>query len=82
MSLFKNANALYKQQRFEEAYNVIIKEINGKVEFNKYAYTAYSRICRRLNKHEEFLKEIKPLLLRDDLPEFTIEFFAFYLYNK
>lgn len=76
MSLYIGANNLYDEKKYEEAYEIIIEEINAKIEFNIYTYALYGRICRKLNKQEEFLRIIKPLLLDEEVKEFSIEFFA------
>lgn len=76
MSLYKEANKLYKEEKYAEAYDILIREIIEKQEFNIYAYASYGRICRRLNKQEEFLQAIKPLLLSEEIVDFTVEFFA------
>lgn len=76
MSLYKEANKLCKEEKYAEAYNILIGEINAEQEFNIYAYASYGRICRKLNKQKEFLQVIKPLLLSEEMIEFTAEFFA------
>ena len=76
MSLYKEANKLYKEEKYAEAYDILIEEIKAKQEFNIYAYSSYGRICRKLNKQKEFLQVIKPLLLSEEMVDFTVEFFA------
>ena len=46
MSLYKEANKLYKEEKYAEAYDILIEEIKAKQEFNIYAYSSYGRICR------------------------------------
>lgn len=76
MSLYKEANKLYKEEKYAEAYEILIEEINAKQEFNIYAYALYGRVCRKLNKQQEFLEIIKPLLIAEEMFDFTIDFFA------
>lgn len=73
MSLYKEANKLYKEEKYAEAYDILIEEIKAKQEFNIYAYSSYGRICRKLNKQKEFLQVIKPLLLSEEMVDFTVD---------
>ena len=76
MSHYKDANDLYKKEKYAEAYKIIVEEIYEKQEFNVYVYALYGRICRKLYKQQEFLQIIGPLLRNDEMPEFTVEFFS------
>ena len=76
MSLYNEANKLYKEEKYAEAYDILIEEINIKQDFNIYVYALYGRICRKLSKQKEFLQSIKPLLLSEEMVDFTVEFFA------
>lgn len=76
MSQYMVAEKLYKENKYNEAYDILITEINEQQIFNKFAYATFGRICRKLNKQQEFLNLIQPLIEKQELIDFTNDFFA------
>lgn len=62
MNTYNEIHTLYNQKQYQYAYERINFEIMKHGNYDKSMYLLYGNILRKLNKSNDFLKKIKPLI--------------------